>query len=1183
MGSRTTTPTPEQLRTRFEAIRASVQEIERRDPAQAERLFAELSKLEKLPRDMVQNLDGFIENLDHRIETLHTGKQSRDVLAEEVELSRELDTVEQLIEGEDMLGMEKLAAAAALFAFLKKPENKDAGTKKLSPEQFVRDPELRAAIEKNPQIWKDLVAEVKAAPAVAAALTKAAETGKMPPEKPEEEKGITDWALDRMKEYPVVTAVVAAVGITAALVWLLSDDDSADKKEGSSWWKWALGGLGAGGGLAALLGLSDFIDVESEEMVKKGLSVVGVTEETQEKAKGLYDKATETGSEIAGKTGEALGTAGEGMGEAIDYSLERYGELADIFTEPFLKKNPRLRNLLADQEKIELSLTDPESWGDQIEWTTEFIHALVESEVPFGIWNGTVMLYNGVEWVVVTTYDAWVGVFAELIDLDFADAAEAYMIGASPFIGIGATAGAVGLIRTSRIAIGNTTLGRVARGAVRGAGTPVRVPYSAAKAAISLDNIVGSEIPRRWRLAKSSWGLLDKRVRRWFARPGSQAAMNSIENALHQARVEHVYRRHFFHLEMGNDVKAEAMRRKAERLMQSERVQFINNEMEWEIKQRAKNYVIRTTPFEKLKEKIGIRVEYAARRSLINTVAVPAKTIHMETRLALTLRGASPEVRNAVTHTYDIDRQLIHARNRLDKKRSRLLETLRELKGARRDGLAEDKFVEERKKAVTKYRAASRAYQKVSAPLLAQREKILARVPDDIVQKLKLEKPVKFTGLRGFSLPQIFKKAGVPMPPDLEVVVNNTTSARATETPRTATNTNEAHTPKGTGTHGPAPKSAPAEQPDIRPRNPDTKLNPEKISEPVNQNRPTTALEKAEAKLIEKLGPKRAAKIKHAAANLARVAGPAFAILTMEEIARSKEPVKKAIEMAVYWGSFKTGYKITPGHPLFKTAGGAVLTLGTAIFGAAAIHAGINAVRDAIDTAADTTGTSGLVHAIGNAANETASFASLDFILDRTTGELWKGENAFNYFSDTTTNLSAHFNPFEDKLSTPSSVLHRDASDIESWNEHLDEQTKDLADELAKAQKTLKAFEKVSHEETDWQQVWHAEKRIKEIPPLAAALQSQRIDETSPWFASEAETTLAEWEEIQKQKDSTTVSARRARDAFLLRIETYQNMSSKKLPVWDLILEKSPTLAKQQVDIEVFRASTPKTMRHRED
>lgn len=382
------------------------------------------------------------------------------------------------------------------------------------------------------------------------------------------------------------------------------------------------------------------------------------------------------------------------------------------------------------------------------------------------------------------------------------------------------------------------------------------------------------------------------------------------------------------------------------------------------------------------------------------------------------------------------------------------------------------------------------------------------------------------------------------------------------------------------------PRPAPISSTDVlaNPAQAQPQLSPNPIESnlPANDNLPperarlspaqSAELASLEDQLAQQHGAERLPQIRSAANTLLRVAGPAFALLTMHEIASSKDPIKTTAEQGVYLAAFLAGSRVAPGHPLFKLGVGTVSALGAAVFGKEKIDAAFAVIQQGVDAAADATGASRHVHIIGKSLGEALQAVSLDWAFDRTTGEIWKGENAFNYFSDTTTNIAATMNPFASlEAKKNSQILHRDASDIESWNQDLTDEIKTAEAAIKLAESDLQQAESVKTTAPKKYEdlVLDARRRIRESAFKVAFLETQKIESGSVWFAQQAELALAAWQELA-QLDSAGKQSEllRARDAFKNRIRTYQNMSSEKLQVWQEILNAKPELAASRAAIE---------------
>lgn len=323
-----------------------------------------------------------------------------------------------------------------------------------------------------------------------------------------------------------------------------------------------------------------------------------------------------------------------------------------------------------------------------------------------------------------------------------------------------------------------------------------------------------------------------------------------------------------------------------------------------------------------------------------------------------------------------------------------------------------------------------------------------------------------------------------------------------------------------------------------------------------------------ETKIVEKTKVKIAPEVmKNTIGQLTKVLGPAMAILIMERIADSKDPIKTTAEMGIYGTAFSVGSKLTPGHPVLKLVGGLAMTIGVAFFGQEKMNSAFASVQEKYDQHWERKNEAEKGHWLQKKIGDVFQFTSLEFVFDTTYYEFFKGEDAFAYFSDTTM-LS------QDTFSTPQRGLYRGLIQIPDWNADIEK-------------KIQKQKNKIQESELELQKIGTSNKKqateiSQQIPTLNAELEtlaSQKIERGSRWFIQQGVLTKQAFEALAKLENACagkqpSMELLRAREEFAHRIQTYKNMSTPELPVLDLVITSTPELVAHRQEIEGRTAFT---------
>ena len=313
--------------------------------------------------------------------------------------------------------------------------------------------------------------------------------------------------------------------------------------------------------------------------------------------------------------------------------------------------------------------------------------------------------------------------------------------------------------------------------------------------------------------------------------------------------------------------------------------------------------------------------------------------------------------------------------------------------------------------------------------------------------------------------------------------------------------------------------------------------------------------------ISSRIPPEQAAVLQAASEKALKAGHFVFLLLTLKELADADDPVKAVSRIAIYWGAFQTGARLTPGnHPLVKLIGGTGLTIMTAVFGQEQVEALAQNITDHYNTHIDLRGKQAESQHFWNWIQHNVA---LEALWDETTGEIWKGEDALAYFSDT---KPATFNKNGEQAYwglTTKRILYRDASDIRSWNKNIIEK--------------VRAITMVSTAMgiTDLKQDDLSEVETKEIAKLMSQLVYLKGEETfdqygneiiatenSPWIEAQVIHVLKLQQEIIGMPNG---NARHQKiRAFLWNVQTYKNLG-----IYDAMWSE-PAYAHLKANIDLF-------------
>ena len=328
-----------------------------------------------------------------------------------------------------------------------------------------------------------------------------------------------------------------------------------------------------------------------------------------------------------------------------------------------------------------------------------------------------------------------------------------------------------------------------------------------------------------------------------------------------------------------------------------------------------------------------------------------------------------------------------------------------------------------------------------------------------------------------------------------------------------------------------------------------------KISESFQQGKQSVS--KKISTIIEKIpAVKQAAAVKLAqqALKTVGIAGTFYALSLIEDAENPYSAVtKEAAISGLFMAGILTGRKL--GGVWGAVGGGATIAIATLIWGEDAnLH--IDKYFTKLETKVDEKDMSKLYQngkTIISAATDLVFGSSL---YDMTLGNIFIGDDAFEYFSDTNTQIKNY------KLSK---FLHRNEKNLTYWNKEQREEIQDVQEEIAKHEKIFNSLpphikQQIQNEFMGLSKNELLEKKkmlneeeslyLSKIHYLQKELLSAKIEniqkkiitEDSPWVKIQTALFIGTFEKLEKLENKNSVEYFTLLKKFIIQFKTYANI-----------------------------------------
>ncbi len=316
-------------------------------------------------------------------------------------------------------------------------------------------------------------------------------------------------------------------------------------------------------------------------------------------------------------------------------------------------------------------------------------------------------------------------------------------------------------------------------------------------------------------------------------------------------------------------------------------------------------------------------------------------------------------------------------------------------------------------------------------------------------------------------------------------------------------------------------------------------------------------LSKEISTIIEKIpAEKRASVLKLAIKSIKTIgiAGTVYALQLIEDAENPYSAItKEATISALFTAGILSGGKV--GGVLGAVGGGAIAAIATLIWGEDANKI-IDKKLKKLETLADNKGLSKEYINGQLAVSASTDLVSGSSLYDITLGNIFMGDDAFEYFSDTNTQF---------KNGKIGKYLHRDETNLKYWNRKQKEEIQEIQEEISTHEKIFNSYspqikEQIQNEYTGFSknELFQEKEKLlkkhplnlpkihylqKELKPLKIeTLQKKIIKKDSPWVTTQTTLFIATFNQLKKLENKNSVEYFTLLKKFIIQLQTYSNI-----------------------------------------